>query len=282
MLVVNSGIDGRRRLGDRTEPRPSSESRAASSIQLLERRSSCLDGRVATDPDRRSWQHQGRKYRPVGLTIDSTLATVHAVASETQVRLVSSAMGLMLRQGYSATGIDSICAEAGVSKGAFYHSFRSKEELAIAALESYYRGGLEVLQSIDVRDAAPADRLPLFVERLAERAEVLWENGCLIGGLAAEMALANDELQRQVAQQFDGLAAIVAQLAQPYAAALAAEDGTATSVAEDLLAFIEGAVVFARAHRDSGRLRPMLRRYATLLRAQVGPRSDSPQRSRRD
>jgi len=188
----------------------------------------------------------------------------------------------MLRQGYSATGIDSICDQAGVSKGAFYHSFRSKEELAIAALESFFRHGLEELQSIDVRDALPAERLPLFVERLADRAELLWENGCLIGGLATEMALANDELQQQVALKFDALAATVAQLAEPYVKALPTSDVSATSVAGDLLAFIEGTVVLARSHRDPRLLRPALQRYATLLRAFAGRSSLPPKKSPRD
>ena len=71
----------------------------------------------------------------------------------------------------------------------------------------------------------------------------------MIGGLASEMALANDELQRHVARQFDALAAFVAPLAEPYATALSISDVSARSLADDLLAFVEGAVVFARAHR---------------------------------
>ena len=128
--------------------------------------------------------------------------------SDAQERLVSAALELMLRQGYSATGIDSICRKAGLSKGAFYHSFQSKEEVALAALESFYRQGLRALQAIEVGDVPPAERLPLFVERLADRAQVLWEHGCLIGGLATEMSLASDELQRQVAQRFDELGCV--------------------------------------------------------------------------
>ena len=204
------------------------------------------------------------------------------MASESRESLVSAAMQLMLRQGYSATGIDSICDRAGVSKGAFYHSFRSKEELAVAALESFFRRGLEELQSIDVRDVAPAERLPLFVERLADRAELLWQNGCLIGGLTTEMALANDELQRHVARQFDELAEVVAELAAPFVKAVPIPGLNATSVAADLLAFLEGAVVLARSHRDPRRLRPQIRRYATMLRALAGAKSATPKRSRRD
>lgn len=189
------------------------------------------------------------------------------MSGDAQERLISAGRQLMLERGYAGTGINDICVEAGVSKGAFYHSFPTKEALAIAALDSFYRRGVEELSSIDVSAAAPADRLPLFVERLAGRASVLWKHGCLIGGLASEMALASDELQRHVARQFDELAAIVARVAEPYVQALGLPGISATSVAEDLLAFIEGIIVLSRAHRDPRRLKAPLERYAAGLRA---------------
>jgi TetR/AcrR family transcriptional regulator, transcriptional repressor for nem operon len=188
------------------------------------------------------------------------------VPSGTQEHLIAAARDLMLRHGYGATGISDICSEAGVSKGAFYHSFSSKEALAVAALKSFHRRGMDELVSIDVSAASPEDRLPLFVERLADRAPFLWEHGCLIGGLATEMALASDTLQHHVALQFDEVAAIVARLAKPFAASLPTGDLSAATLAEDFLAFVEGAIVLSRAHREPQRLRASLKRYASSLR----------------
>lgn len=188
------------------------------------------------------------------------------MADGTQERLITAARELMLRRGYGATGINDICGAAGVSKGAFYHSFPSKEAIAVVALHSFHRGAMDALASIDVGAAAPEERLPLFVDRLAERAPTLWEHGCLLGGLATEMAVESDTLQRQVAEQFDELAAVVARLAKPFAAALPAGAPGASAIAEDLLAFIEGAIVLSRAHRDPHRLRAALKRHATSLR----------------
>lgn len=44
-------------------------------------------------------------------------------------------MRLMLRQGFSATTVDQICAEAGLTKGSFFHYFDSKESIGRAAVE---------------------------------------------------------------------------------------------------------------------------------------------------
>lgn len=55
--------------------------------------------------------------------------------AETKSRLVLATVNLMLRQGYSATTVDQICADAGLTKGSFFHYFDSKEAIGHAAVE---------------------------------------------------------------------------------------------------------------------------------------------------
>ncbi len=52
-------------------------------------------------------------------------------------KLVNAATLLFRRNGYVATTVDQICEEAGVTKGAFFHHFDSKEALAVATLEQW-------------------------------------------------------------------------------------------------------------------------------------------------
>jgi TetR/AcrR family transcriptional repressor of nem operon len=188
------------------------------------------------------------------------------MSAGTEEDLIEAARKLMLRQGYAATGINEICREAGVSKGAFYHFFETKEAVTIAALESFYQSGIEELMSIDVRAATAAEALPRFLERVAERAPKIWKQGCLLGGLAVEMSLSNETLQHEVARLFDQLAAHIAELARPFVASLATDELSATAIAEDFLAIVEGAIVLSRAHRDPRRIRAALERYAQSLR----------------
>ena len=51
--------------------------------------------------------------------------------------LIAAAHATVRRQGYAATSVDEICAVAGVTKGAFFHHFESKEALAVAAAEGW-------------------------------------------------------------------------------------------------------------------------------------------------
>lgn len=56
---------------------------------------------------------------------------------ERRVRFIETAMKLFAEKGYHATSIQDLVEAWGISKGAFYHHFASKEELLLAVLRYY-------------------------------------------------------------------------------------------------------------------------------------------------
>jgi TetR/AcrR family transcriptional regulator, transcriptional repressor for nem operon len=48
-------------------------------------------------------------------------------------KLLDAALSLIREKGYSSTSVDDLCLRAGVTKGAFFHHFKSKDALAVAA-----------------------------------------------------------------------------------------------------------------------------------------------------
>lgn len=61
-----------------------------------------------------------------------------------RTRLLEAALTSIRRKGYSATTVDELCAIAGVTKGGFFHHFKSKEALGVCAAQywSEMTGGL--------------------------------------------------------------------------------------------------------------------------------------------
>lgn len=72
-------------------------------------------------------------------------------SEETRSRILDSAIKLFATRGYNKASVDDICAEAGISKGAFYHHFESKQALFAALLDSW-------LQAIDTAIEASKDK----------------------------------------------------------------------------------------------------------------------------
>lgn len=75
---------------------------------------------------------------------------LQARAEATRRRILDSAVDLFSELGYGETGLADVLARAGVSKGAFYYHFDSKEAVAVAIIEDYRsRNAAAVLERID-------------------------------------------------------------------------------------------------------------------------------------
>ena len=72
-------------------------------------------------------------------------------SEETQAKIIESAIKLFSTRGFNAASVDDICKDAGISKGAFYHHFKSKQELFLALLDGW-------LQAIDTAIEASKDK----------------------------------------------------------------------------------------------------------------------------
>jgi AcrR family transcriptional regulator len=71
-------------------------------------------------------------------------------AEKTRDRILKAAEECFARDGYDATGVAGICERAGVTKGAFYHHFPSKQALFLALLQGWLGqldAGIEALRA---------------------------------------------------------------------------------------------------------------------------------------
>lgn len=117
---------------------------------------------------------------------------------ETKRKLVDAGVKLMRARGYNATTVDDICADAGVTKGGFFHYFKSKDDIAHAAMTHFFQEKENDYETATFRKLAdPLDRvfgrLDFVKESVGSKNHVT--KGCLIGVLAQELAFTNPEIR---------------------------------------------------------------------------------------
>ena len=114
-------------------------------------------------------------------------STMPALSKREQI--VTEALKLFYRDGFNATGVDRISAEAGVSKKTLYNHFKSKDELVLATLRK--RDGLfrnRIMRETERLGATPRERLLTLFD-----AHDLWFreksfSGCMFINAAAEFS----------------------------------------------------------------------------------------------
>ena len=90
-------------------------------------------------------------------------------SEETRAKILDSAIKLFSTRGFNAASVDEICEEAGISKGAFYHHFESKQALFLAILDGW-------LQAIDSTIEASKDKtVPETFMQMTEAFPVIFE-----------------------------------------------------------------------------------------------------------
>lgn len=195
-----------------------------------------------------------------------------------KTKLLDAGTQLMLRRGFTATSVDDVCTEAGVTKGSFFHHFSSKEEFGKALLGHYWSTMQEQLGSAPFnRLEDPLARLNGYLDLFVHVAhDPAIEKSCLFGNVAQEVAPTNDALRAECAGGFERWAEQIAsdlrEAKRKYAPRAKFDP---VSVAEYFIAIYEGSLVLAKANGDARVLADNVehfRRYVHVLLKKGGTR----------
>lgn len=171
----------------------------------------------------------------------------------TRDRLLEAAQTLFVMKGFALTTVDEICARAGATKGAFFHHFENKDDIALKALERFAYGRLALMQAgSDEWPEEPIERLFAYVRHVsAASLDANHPRGCLIAILAMELGATSETFRRNCDLYFGIWADYVRGLVADAVAAHPKKlEINPADLADHFVTIFEGSVVLARSSGD--------------------------------
>jgi TetR/AcrR family transcriptional repressor of nem operon len=190
---------------------------------------------------------------------------------ESKTKLLNAALNVIRAKGYAATTVDDICLAASVTKGSFFHHFKSKDDLALSVAAFWGDTTEDFFASAPYHKSEdPLERLLGYVDF---RGEILQgdlpDYTCLLGTLVQETYATHPDIRAACDK---GMSTHIAILTRDIEAAkkLYAPDApwSAESVGYFIQSVLQGAFIFAKAKQGPKVVRESLahlRRYVGLI-----------------
>jgi TetR/AcrR family transcriptional repressor of nem operon len=194
-------------------------------------------------------------------------------ATTTREKLLDAAEAMVNRQGFSATSIDRIIEEVGLTKGSFFYHFKTKNDLARALIDRYAAGDQDLLRSSMDRaeklSKDPLQQVLIFVGLILEVAEELDASpypGCLFATYCYESGLFDEETNRVIADAILNWRRVLGEKLRAAAEMHHPKiDVDLDSLADLLTVVFEGAFVMSRSVGGRSVFVDQIRLYRTYL-----------------
>jgi TetR/AcrR family transcriptional repressor of nem operon len=180
-------------------------------------------------------------------------------AFETREKILRAAARLFALKGYHDSKLEEVLDSAQVSKGAFFHQFRDREDLGFAVLDWHMEQRRRQLDAIEAEYplAKEADPLQKVFRRLDAIQEMVRrregrKGGCIIGNLSMALSDCHDGFRKRLAECLDEMAAeFLPQLQEAARQARVTRRTNTTELSRYIVTVVEGAIMQARTLGDA-------------------------------
>src|SRR5262245_53146575 len=169
-------------------------------------------------------------------------------------KILDATLTVIRWKGYTATSVDDLCAAAGVTKGAFFHHFKSKDDLAVAAADHWSEITGRFFEQAPYQSYAdPLDRVLGYIDfRKSLLQGPIPEFTCLVGTMVQEAYDSHPAIRDACARSIAGHAAKVeADIRAAIEQHGVAGSWSAESLALYTQAVLQGAFILAKARNTA-------------------------------
>jgi TetR/AcrR family transcriptional repressor of nem operon len=190
-------------------------------------------------------------------------------------RILDAAQHLVIENGFAATSLDQVIKAAATSKGAFFHHFDSKLDLARSLTERYVaadigqlRAALQATASI----ADPAERVVAFVRYFEDAAEELMsaQSNCLYVAVLTEQQLVSNGTADLINEAIELWRKEIVDLLVAASTTRDLDLGDVDALADHVFVTFEGAFLLCRSTGSPEHMRAQLRVLRFLLTGVLG------------
>jgi TetR/AcrR family transcriptional repressor of nem operon len=170
-------------------------------------------------------------------------------------RLMEAAMDLMWLNGYGAASVDAICEQAGAKKGSFYYFFKSKSDLAAAALEADWNKKRSLMDSIFSPTVPPLERLDRYFDFVYENLTKVRERcgailGCPYVSVGSEVSTQDQAVREAIDRIMDRKLQFFVSAVRDAASQGLIETADPVAKAQALFSSYQGTIAQARIQND--------------------------------
>jgi len=170
-------------------------------------------------------------------------------------RVMEAAMDLMWLNGYGAASVDAICEQAGAKKGSFYYFFKSKSDLAAAALEADWNKKRSQMDSIFSPTVPPLERLDRYFDFVSQNLNKVRERsgailGCPYVSVGSEVSTQDQVVREAIDRIMDRKLQFFVSAVRDAAAQGLIETADPVVKAQALFSSYQGTIAQARIQND--------------------------------
>ncbi len=196
----------------------------------------------------------------------------------TRTRILDTAQAMILDLGYSGMSIDKLISHLGMTKGAFFHHFKNKDELATALIERFSQQGVDLFNESLARARKfsddPLQQLMILIGQYEEIFEGLTEPypGCLLASYVYELQQFREDTLEIINREFllsrRELGKLIGEIMKKYPPRLEVD---IESLADGFMSLFEGAFVLSKSLKEADITINQLRHYKNYLRLLFDP-----------
>ena len=175
--------------------------------------------------------------------------------SDAKQKLLDAAFELIWENSYGGVSVDEICEAAKIHKGSFYHFFRTKEDVAVAACENHWETRQSEMTRLFSSQITPLERLSKWCDHIYQAQKDKSEKyghvcGCLIASIGVELATRQEKVrikaEELMLRNIDCLEGTIADAKRE--GLVAVENPNAA--AQQVYSFVVGTLLQARIQND--------------------------------